>query len=155
MVLLLLGVFATLNWAALSAPTPLNLLVTRVEAPLGVIMVAVVGGLTALYFLFVLGLETATLLEGRRHSRELLAQQRLAEEAEASRFTELRRYLEGELALLRNRPSDADREVLARLDQLQQTLRSEIERAGNTLAAYIGELEQRLETGAAGEETRR
>jgi hypothetical protein len=33
----------------------------------------------------------------------------------------------------------------ARLDELQRELRDEIHTAGNTLAAYIGELEDRLE----------
>jgi len=35
--------------------------------------------------------------------------------------------------------------VQTRLDQLHQDLRSTIEQAGNTLAAYIGEFEDRLE----------
>lgn len=146
-VLLLLGVFAGFNWAALSAPTPLNLLTTDVEAPLGLIMLAAVGALTVVYCLFALGLETATLLASRRHARALLAQRRLAEEAEASRFTELRNCLAAELALLRNRPNEAADEAIARLDRLEETLRAEVERAGNTLAADIGELEQRLQTG--------
>ena len=38
-------------------------------------------------------------------------------------------------------------DVQTRLDQLDQDLRSAIEQAGNTLAAYIGELEGRLERG--------
>ncbi|MHB1226798.1 MAG: hypothetical protein ACYC0O_04635 [Desulfurivibrionaceae bacterium] len=39
--------------------------------------------------------------------------------------------------------------MLARLDQLDRDLRSAVEQSGNTLAAYIGELEDRLEKGRA------
>jgi hypothetical protein len=34
--------------------------------------------------------------------------------------------------------------VIARVDRVEDTLRAEVERAGNTLAAYVGELEDRL-----------
>jgi hypothetical protein len=34
---------------------------------------------------------------------------------------------------------------LTRLDRLEETLRREVHDSGNTLAAYVGELEHRLE----------
>ena len=41
--------------------------------------------------------------------------------------------------------------VISRIDQLERDLRAVTENSGNTLAAYIGELEDRLEkTGASG-----
>jgi uncharacterized integral membrane protein len=143
-VLALLGAFAGLNWSAFTAPVALNLLVARIEAPLGLVMLTVTGALTLLYFLFALWMETAALLEARRHGRELDAQRRLADEAEASRFAELRRYLEAELGRLRPLPDEAAQRVIARVDRVEDTLRAEVERAGNTLAAYVGELEDRL-----------
>ncbi|MBI2467992.1 MAG: DNA cytosine methyltransferase [Candidatus Rokubacteria bacterium] len=144
LILVLLGAFAWLNWATFTTPTPLHLLVTRMEAPLGLLMLGVVATLTLLYFLFAVGLETTALLEARRHARELEAQRKLAEDAEASRYTELRRFLDAELAALRAAPTEAGREVIARLERLEEALKAEVERAGNTLAAYIGELEDRL-----------
>ena len=41
--------------------------------------------------------------------------------------------------------AEARAAVLARLDQLDRDLRSAIEESGNTLSAYIGELDDRLE----------
>lgn len=146
-VLLLLAAFAALNWPAFTAPTPLNLLLLQVEAPLGVIMLAIVAVLTILYGLLVMGIETAALLETRRHTRELEAQRQLAEEAESSRLAELRRYLETELGRLHTLPGEVTKPLVARLAQSEEAIRADIERTGNTLAAYIGELEDRLARG--------
>jgi hypothetical protein len=144
LILLPLGVFAGLNWASFKAPTPLNLLILQTEAPLALIMLIVVVVLTVLYFIFALGLETSALLEARRHARELLAQRKLVEEAEASRYTELKRYLQAELTSLKGPFGGMAEPVVARLEQLETNLQREIEQTGNTLAAYIGELEDRL-----------
>ncbi|MBS1219558.1 MAG: Signal transduction histidine kinase, partial [Proteobacteria bacterium] len=43
------------------------------------------------------------------------------------------------------RASDAHAGLLARIEQLERGLREQVEQSGNTLAAYIGELEDRLE----------
>jgi uncharacterized integral membrane protein len=142
-----LGVFTALNWSAITTPTPLYLVVARVEAPLGVLLLGVIVGITALYALFLTWIETEALLEARRSARELHAQRRLVESAEASRYEELRAYLQGEFAELRALPDQTARGTIARLERMEAELRSEIERAGNTLAAYVGELEERLGRG--------
>lgn len=144
LILVLLGAFAWLNWATFTAPTSLHLFVTRMEAPLGLLMLGVVAFLTLLYFLFAVGIEATALLAARRHAREIEIQRKLAADAEASRYTELRRFLDTELAALRAAPTEAGREVIARLERLEEALKADLERAGNTLAAYIGELEDRL-----------
>jgi len=138
------GIFAALNWTVFTMPTPLHLVVARVEAPLGAIMLAVMAAVTLLYILFLTWLETSMLLEARRYARELQAQRALADNAEASRLAELRGILDHELGELRTGAEAASQRALARMDQLEAELRAEIERAGNTLAAYIGELEDRL-----------
>jgi uncharacterized integral membrane protein len=141
-VIVLMGVFAWLNWAAFAESKVLNLLFTRVNAPLGVVLLALMAVLVVVYFLYTVGLETAALLEVKRYARELLSSRKLADEAEASRFTELKKYIEGELAGVKGDGSSP--EVLARLDKLEAELREDIERSGNTLAAYIGELEDQI-----------
>lgn len=147
LVLVLLGAFTWLNWAAFTARTPLELLVTRVEAPLGLVMLGVVAVLTVLYAVIAVGVEVTALLEARRHARELLAQRRLAEEAEASRYTELRQYLEAELTRLGTVPTEAAREVIARVDQAEARLKGHIERVGDTLAAGAHERTDRRDRG--------
>jgi uncharacterized integral membrane protein len=147
LIVVVLGGFAALNWTAFSARVPLSLLVAHVEAPLGLIMLGVLAALTLLYLAFTASLETHALLEGRRQARELDAERRRADDAEASRYTELRRYLEAELGALRTLAGDSLRQAVGRVDRAEETLRGEVERAGNTLAAYIGELEDRLTRG--------
>jgi hypothetical protein len=146
-ILVVLGIFTALNWSAFTAPTSLSLGVAHVDAPLGVVLLGVIIALTALYALYLTWVETSALLEARRFARELQTQRQLAESAEASRYAELRAYLETELAALRALPEATSREVIARLGRAEDALRGEIERSGNTLAAYVGELEERLGRG--------
>jgi DNA-binding transcriptional MocR family regulator len=85
------------------------------------------------------------LIENRRTSRELKSQRELADKAETSRFTELQQYLAAESHASAER-QDQDRQQLEeRLTRVQAELESHIEQSGNTLAAYIGELEDRME----------
>lgn len=149
-VLGLVVVFAALNWSAILAPTTLSLGVSEVQAPLGLIMLGLIVLLTTLFLMFIVYLQTSVLLEARRHAKELQANRELADQAEASRFTDLRSYLEAELQSVAERDAEARTAVLEKIDTVDRDLRFLIEQSGNTLAAYIGELEDRIErTGAA------
>ena len=146
MLVILVGVamFAALNWSAFSAPTTLSLGLWSGQGPLGLILLGVIAALTLLYLVLLAWIEGEALLEARRAARELVAQRQLAENAEASRFEELRKLLQAELEALRTAGPAAAQLVIERLDGTETALRADIERAGNTLAAYIGELEERL-----------
>jgi hypothetical protein len=144
LVLVLVGAFVTLNWTAFATATSLNLLVTRIEYPLGLAMLGLVGAVTALYVVFAIGVETRALWEARQQARELAGQRRLAESAEGSRYAELRQFLGEELRTLRSTPTPTAPDLAERLDRMERRLSQDIERAGNTLAAYVGELEDRL-----------
>lgn len=115
-VLAFVALFAALNWRVIMAPTTLSLGFAEVQAPLGLVLLGLLAVLTTLFLLYVVYLQSTVLLETRRHARELQAQRELADQAEASRFTDLRTLLE------------------TRLDQLE-----------NSLAASIGELGDRLD----------
>ncbi len=145
LVLALLTMFATLNWSAFTTPTELSLLFTTVQAPLGLIMLAATALITLLFMLFVVTMQTSLLLESRRNARELQAQRELADHAEASRFTELRSYLENELAALRVATEAKADDVAARVALTERTLRDDLEQSTNSLSAYFGELEERLD----------
>ncbi len=147
--LALVALFTALNWSAFTAPTQLSLIVTTVQAPLGVLMLLLIGAITAAFLAFVVYLQTSTTLEARRLAKELKSQRELADSAEASRFTELRSFLSQELAALRTLSGDSDAKLVSRVDAAEQALRTDIEHAGNTLAAYIGELEHRLDSPTA------
>jgi len=150
LVLLVLGIlaaFAAVNWSSFMAPTTLSLLFATVQAPLGLVMLGFTALLTALFLLFIAYLQASLLMDSRRYARELQAQRTLADQAEASRIAELRRYFEAELPKLAEAIAESRGAVETRLDRLDGDLRSVVEQAGNTLAAYIGEMEDRLERG--------
>ena len=125
-VALLIAALAALNWTALSTNTDVSLGVTTVQAPLGLIMLALTVILAIFFVVYVLYLQSTVLFETRRHGRELQAQRELADKAEASRFTELRAYLE------------------TRMAGMQSMLASRMEQSDNTIAAHIGQLEDRM-----------
>lgn len=135
----LMGLFAWRNWSVFSEERTLSLIFTQVTAPFGVVLLTIMAVLVVVYFLYTVGLEAAALMEVKRYARELLSARKLADEAEASRFSELKKWLETEY-----KPTGVNHEVLSRIDQAEQELRQDIEKAGNTLAAYIGELEDQL-----------
>ncbi|OGB23616.1 MAG: Signal transduction histidine kinase [Burkholderiales bacterium RIFCSPLOWO2_02_FULL_57_36] len=146
-----IAVFAALNWSAFMAPTTLSLGVTDIQAPLGLVMLGLIVLLTMLFLVFVVYLQTSVLLEARRHAKELQVNRELADQAEASRFTDLRGYLEAELQRVAERDTETRTAVLGRLDEVDGNLRGMIEQSGNTLAAYIGELEDRLDRSMQGQ----
>lgn len=133
-VIALLALFAAVNWQTFITPTDLNLVVARVQAPLGLVMLGFTALLVAVLLAYALKVQVNALSDSRRQSEELRRQRELADQAEASRFTELRRYLEQEMASLRQAQEDGARQ-----------LRGELVDSANSLAASIGELDERIE----------
>ena len=144
-ILIAIGIFAAVNWKAIVAPTTLSLVVADVQAPLGLIMLGITVLLTVLFLLFLVYLQTSVLLDTRRHTRELQTQRELADKAEASRFTELRSFLEAELHKLAEQSGGSQATMVTKLDHVQEDLRALITQTENSLSAYIGELEDRIQ----------
>ncbi len=149
-VLVAITAFAALNWSAFMTQTTLSLGVAHVQASLGLVMLGMLAFLVALFLVFVVYLQTSVLFDTRRNARELQASRELADQAEASRFTELREFMKIELKKQADRDGESRAAVLARLDQLERDLRSRVEQSENTISAYIGELDDRLERAAQG-----
>jgi uncharacterized integral membrane protein len=126
--------FVMINWGMLVTPIQVSFGFTRVSTPLGLVLLSLTAALTAAFVGLLLSVQSKALATHRRHSTELFAQRELVDKAEASRFTELQRYLEHELASLR----DAQRAS-------EQRVREELLAMSNTLAACIGEVDERLE----------
>lgn len=145
LVLLAIVLFAALNWAVFTTPATLSLLVATVEAPLGVIMLGLLVLLTGVFAIFSGYQQTTTLLEARQQAKRLEAQRKLADQAEASRITELQNLLNSALLRLEQQSVEGRQATTARLDQLEQNLRAAVTQEGTTLSAYIGQLEDRLD----------
>ncbi|MEO8186930.1 MAG: LapA family protein [Burkholderiaceae bacterium] len=141
--LAVIAFFGFMNWPALNAPVQLWLGVTTVAAPLGTVVLVLFGIVVVLMLVE----QSIALGENRRYGRELEAQRKLADQAEASRFTELRTYLASELARAEQRAADVQTALMTRADQLEHALRSALNQQGNSLAATIAELDDRIQRG--------
>ncbi len=151
-VLVLFGVFALLiifmilNWTTIMAPTALNLAVAQVNAPLGLVLLGIIALLTALFLFYILYLQTSVLFEARRHAKELQNNRELTDKAEASRFTELRQFMDAEIQKQAIVQADSKSAILSKIDVLNTDIHRAIDVSGNSLSAYIGEMEDRLES---------
>ena len=134
---LAIAALAALNWSALAAPTLVSLGVVSFEAPLGLLMLALTTLLGVVCIAYVLSLQGSVLLETRRHTKEMQAQRELADKAEASRFTELRAYLE-------TQHHQSHTAMMARIDNLEARLAARADQSDNTTAAYVGQLEDQM-----------
>lgn len=134
--LVLLGVFTALNWRTFTTPTQLDLLVGVVDAPLGLVMLGVLAAVVLAFTVHMVIWQAAILGETRRHARELQEQRTRADEAEASRFNSLRAALRDEMAQLEQRMTD-----------LEGNMSRELRENANSLAAMIGEMDERLRRG--------
>lgn len=138
-----IGALAALNWNAFNTPTELWLGVTTVQAPLGLVMLGLTALLTFYFLVCILYLQSSVMLEARRHAKEL----QNSRELEASRFSELHRFIDEKTQTVVKQDADEQTALIERLEKLETGVVAAVEQSGNTLAAYIGELEDRLERG--------
>jgi uncharacterized integral membrane protein len=137
--ILLVAGFAALNWSEVIKPAPLLFGPVVMDAPLGGILLVLLA-LTLIGFLLSAGaMRTRSLMESRHHYKELEAQRLLADKAEASRFTELRTYLEDSHREMRERDAMLTTEW-------QRELRAQMEAHNRMVSARLNELEHRLES---------
>ena len=134
-----IAALAILNWHTLITPMPMSLGVTTVEAPLGLVMLALTTVLAVLFIAYVLWLQGSVLLETRRHGKEMQAQRELADKAEASRFTEMK-------AFLQTQSQQTHSALMARIETLESRLLARANETDNTTAAYVGQVENQLRT---------
>jgi biopolymer transport protein ExbB/TolQ len=140
-----LAAFALLNWAAFTAPTALSLGFAEVQAPLGLIMLVTTGLVSALFLIYIVLQQAGVILEARRYAKELKAHRELADTAEASRFTELRSFLESELSKLAAQHAADLQQLQGRIEQLERQVLERLEESTGSLSACIGEVDDKLD----------
>jgi hypothetical protein len=129
--------FVAGNWGAFTTSTVLTLGVVDFTAPLGLLMLIALT-LVAVGFLSVMALwQGRVLSDSRRHARELAEHRSIAENAEASRLTALRAQIAADLTRLE-----------ARIDAAEGGLRNDLHEGINSLAAMVGEMDDRLAASA-------
>lgn len=143
--ILLIAGFVALNLGEFTRPSMLNLGLSSVQAPLGLVMLALLMVAALGFLASALYTQSQNMLENRTHTRELTAQRELADKAEASRFTELRSFLQEQAEEAQRREAVMSTVLAERFAQQQEVLLGRMEQLDNALAAYMGELEDRLE----------
>lgn len=141
-----LGVFALLNWTAFTASTTLSLGFAELQAPLGLVMLVVTVALSAMFLVYIVFQQAGVILEARRYAKELKSHRELADTAEASRFTDLRVFLDTELRKLEAQQAASTRELNTRLSQVEQNLQDKLAESTRSLSAYMGEVDGKLDT---------
>jgi biopolymer transport protein ExbB/TolQ len=143
--ILLLAGFVALNIDEFARVSTLSLGVTTVQVPLGLVMLLLLVIATVVFLASTLYMQSKNLLETRNYARELNTQRELADKAEASRFTELRSYLEVQALAAQRREAAAATVMAERFAQQQQALLARLEQSDNAMAAYMGQLEDLME----------
>lgn len=143
--ILLVAVLVALNLDEILRPTPLNLGVATVQAPMGLVLL---GLLTVVLVVFLLTLvlnQTTHLMEVRKITREATEQRHLADKAEASRFVELRDFMQAQLQVMATRDQELADRLHQKMDEVQLRTVEVIEQTANGHSASLGELEDRLD----------
>jgi len=134
LVMLLIAAFLVVNWSVFAASAKFSLIFTSIDVPMGSVLLGILTLIALTFGIYSAVSWSAILLEFRRQAKELTVQRTLADQAEASRFTELRSVVHDELQHL------ADR-----MTQMHDAFRAEIRDNANSLAATIGELDDRIQ----------
>lgn len=143
--ILLVAGFVALNFAQILQPTALSFGFTEVQAPLGLVLLGMLALVLIVFLAALVYQQTTHMMEVRRITREAAEQRNLADKAEASRFTELRSFLQAEMQATAAREIDLAEKLHQKVDRLQAAMTEVIEQNGNGLSASLGELEDRLE----------
>lgn len=120
----LIGGFTALNWETFNTPTELSVGFATLTMPLGIILLSSIIVITALFLLFIMSMQASTLLMTRRHSKAMHEQQKLADQAELSRFTDLRQYLELEFKQHVTQNIDLNTQLATKIDALAADVKS-------------------------------
>ncbi len=143
--ILLVAGFVALNFAQILQPTALSFGFTEVQAPLGLVLLGMLALVLVVFLAALVYQQTTHMMEVRRVTREASEQRTLADKAEASRFIELRTFLQAEMQATAAREIDLAEKLHLKVDRLQAAMTEVIEQNGNGLSATLGELEDRLE----------
>jgi len=143
--ILLVAGFVALNWTEFVRPTQLNFGGGIVDAPLGLVMLGILVVAIVLFLLAGAVQRTHSLVESRQHHRTLEQQRELADKAEASRFTELRTYMDQQLREMRDRDALLRTEYEKSALASQRDLRTYLDQMSRSLSARLDAMDDRLE----------
>lgn len=151
---LLAVIFLILNWQGIMAPVSVNLIVEEVQAPLGFILLVIMGGLWLIGIAWALMQQASTLMEIRKAYKEANANKSLADHAEMSRLEQTKEQLRAEMTKNREELLAGIREagrVPAESAQDAQKRLEALEKALEKLALRVEQIAEKAQIGPAPE----
>ncbi len=124
---LLSAIFLIVNWAGITAAVPVNLIYTDTEAPLGLILLLVLGALWIAGIIWALLQQAATLLEIRRAYKDAESSRGLADNAEKSRFEAAKKLVHDEIVAAQEKFNETNTANAAKQAELQEKLAQRLE----------------------------
>ena len=138
--IVLVAALVALNVTEFTRVSSLNLGVATVAVPLGLVMLILLAVVTVAFLGVTLYMQSSNLIETRNYARELATQRELADKAEASRFTELRHYLDAQAAAEQRRAVAADGVLAERFAQQNAALSARLDQTETTVTAALAQL---------------
>ena len=138
--IVLVAALVALNLGEFTRVSSLNLGVATVAVPLGLVMLILLAVVTVAFLGVTLYMQSSNLIETRNYARELATQRELADKAEASRFTELRHYLDAQAAAEQRREAAADSVLAERFAQQNAALSARLDQTDTAVAAALSQL---------------
>ena len=142
---ILIASFSAINMNEILRTTTINLGLLQIEAPLGLILLAMLVVTFCFFLVLLLLIQTSHLFALQKLNNEAKKNLNLADSAEQSRFTELRQLFQAHERDQRQREETKYKAQLARLAELESKLRIKLEENHIGLVASIGEMEDRIE----------
>jgi uncharacterized integral membrane protein len=133
-VAILMGALVVINWTVLVTPIDISFGVAHINAPFGFLLLGFAVVLGVVFVSYLLTVQMGALSAARKHAAELRRHRELSESTELSRVTELHQWLQRELESM----GQAQRAA-------EQRLHDALAATSNTLAACIGEIDDRLD----------
>ena len=142
--IVLIAAFGILNVDEFTRVSTLNLGFTTMQLPLGMAMTILVIAILLIFLATTLYMHSTNLIETRKYAKELTVQRELADKAESSRFTDLRRYMESQADLALNQANGTVAAMDRRIMQTEQLLLQRFDQSDNSNAAYWGQQDDAL-----------
>lgn len=123
-ILSVIAIFVWINWNEFLKQTTLNLLFEKIQAPLGLIMLVLLGLLTLIFFVYALYLRSELLIKERQFTKNLGNAEELAEKAEQSRCVELREFIKTESEIFTTKNKELFETILVKINKLDDGCKS-------------------------------
>ncbi len=139
LLLALAGIFAAVNWATLTTTLPVNLLIRRIDAPVGLVLLATVVAVALIGFLL-------SLLERADQLREIRTLERRLERTREKLDKQQARDMDDLKDAMRAWGESLEQRIDGRVERAEVTIQDAIDRAGEEDGRRFAELESRVTT---------